>query len=256
MRNVLTIARRDFAASLASPVAYTLFGGFAFLFGYFFSDFLANFVEAGMRMAQMGSFSGGALHVNHDLIRWLLASTAILIVFFAPWLSMRAVSEEIRAGTLELLLTAPVTDTQIVLGKFLGAFALYAVMVGFTLFHLAVLFWFSRPDPGPVLAAYLGLALFGASVLALGLFFSSLTRSQIVAGVLTLGVLLVLWLVEFADQGTGGARAFLAYFSVTGHMSDFTRGVIATRDLVFYLTFTGFWLFLTRESLRSRRWRG
>ncbi len=256
MRNALTIARRDFTAALASPVAFVLFGVFAFLFGYFFSDFLANFVEAGMRTAQMGGFSGGDLHVNHDLIRWLLASAAILVLFFAPLLSMRAISEEVRAGTLELLLTAPVTDTQIVLGKFLGAFALYLVMLGFTLFHLAVLFWFSQPDPGPVLAAYLGLTLFGAAVLALGLFFSSLTRSQIVAGLLSLGALLVLWLVEFADQGGGGARAALAYVSVTGHMSDFARGVIATRDIVFYLTFAGFWLFLTRESIRSRRWRG
>ena len=256
MSAISTIARRDFAAALASPVAFVLFGVFAFLFGYFFSDFLANFVEAGMRMGQMGGFSGGNLHVNHDLIRWLFASAAILILFFAPLLSMRAISGEIRGGTLELLLTAPVSDTQIVLGKFLGAFLLYAVMLGFTLFHLAVLFWFSQPDPGPVLAAYLGLGLFGAAVLSLGLFFSSLSRSQIVAGLLTLGVLLLLWLIEFADQGSGGFREVLAYFSVTGHMSEFARGVITTRALVFYLTFTGFWLFLTRESLRSRRWRG
>ena len=256
MSPVLTIARRDFTAALASPVAFVLFGVFAFLFGYFFSDFLANFVEAGMRMTQMGGFSGGNLHVNHDLVRWLLASAAILILFFAPLLSMRAISGEIRGGTLELLLTAPVTDAQIVLGKFLGAFALYAVMLGFTVLHLAVLFRFSAPDPGPVLAAYLGLALFGAAVLSLGLFFSSLSRNQIVAGLLTLGVLLVLWLIEFADQGSGGPREALAYLSVTGHMSDFARGVITTRALVFYLTFTGFWLYLTRESLRSRRWRG
>ena len=209
-----------------------------------------------MRMSQMGGFSGGSLHVNHDLIRWLLASAAILVLFLMPLLSMRAVSEEIRSGTIELLLTAPISDGQIVLGKFLAALALYGGMLAMTLLHIAVLFWYSQPDLAPILAGYLGLALVGAALLALGLFFSSLTRNQIVAGLLTFGALLVLWLLEFAGQRGGDAGRLLAYLSVTGHMEGFARGVISTRDLVFYLSFAGFWLYLTRESLRSRRWRG
>ena len=217
----MTIARREIAAALASPVAYVLFGAFAFLYGYFFADYLQSFVEAGMRMSQMGGFSGGTLNVNGDLIRWLMASTAILVLFLLPLLSMRTVSEEIRSGTMELLLTAPITDGQIVIGKFLAAFALYGGMLALTGLHLGVLFWFSRPEIAPVLAAYLGLLLLGAGLLALG------------------------------DLGR-----VLAYLSVTGHMEGFARGVIATRDLVFYLSFTAFWLFLARESVRSRRWRG
>ncbi len=256
MRNALTIARREIAAALASPVAYVLFGAFAFLFGYFFADYLQSFVEAGMRMSRMGGGSGGTLDVNSDLIRWLMASAAILVLFLMPLLSMRTVSEEIRSGTIELLLTAPVTDGQIVFGKFLAAFALYGVMLAMTLLHLAVLFWYSQPEVAPILAAYLGLALLGAALLALGLFFSSLTRNQIVAGLLTFGALLVLWLLEFAGQRGGAGGRLLAYLSVTGHLEDFARGVITIRDLVFYLSFAGFWLFLTRESLRSRRWRG
>lgn len=256
MRNALTIARREVAAALASPVAHVLFGAFAFLFGYFFADYLQSFVEAGMRMGQLGGFSGGSLHVNHDLIRWLMASAAILVLFLSPLVSMRTVSEEIRSGTIELLLTAPVTDGQIVLGKFLAAFALYGVMLAMTLLHLAVLFWYSQPDIAPILAAYLGLVLLGAGLLALGLFFSSLTRNQIVAALLTLGALLVLWLLEFAGQRGGDTGRLFAYLSVTGHLEGFARGVIATRDLVFYLSFAAFWLFLTRESVRSRRWRG
>ena len=256
MTAALTIARRELGAALASPVAYVLFGAFAFLYGYFFADYLQSFVEAGMRMSQMGGFSGGTLNVNSDLIRWLMASTAILVLFLLPLLSMRTVSEEIRSGTLELLLTAPVTDGQIVFGKFLAALALYAGMLALTLLHVAVLFWYSQPDAAPLLAAYLGLLLLGAGLLALGLFFSSLTRNQIVAGLLTFGALLVLWLLEFAGQRGGELGRVLAYLSVTGHMDGFARGVIETRDLAFYLSFAAFWLYLARESIRSRRWRG
>ena len=256
MNNALTIARREIGAALASPVAYVLFGVFAFLYGYFFADYIQSFVEAGMRMSQMGGFSGGALNVNSELIRWLMASTAILVLFLLPFVSMRTISEEIRSGTIELLLTAPVTDGQIVLGKFLAVFALYAGMLALTVLHVGVLFWFSQPEVAPVLAAYLGLVLLGAGLLAVGLFFSSLTRNQIVAVLLTFGALLVLWLLEFAGQRGGELGRVLAYLSVTGHFEGFARGVIATRDLVFYLSFAAFWLYLARESVRSRRWRG
>ena len=256
MRSALTIARRDLGAALASPVAYVLFGAFAFLYGYFFADYLASFVEAGMRTTRMGGLGGGALNVNADLIRWLTASAAVLVLFLLPLLTMRTLAEEVRSGTLELLLTAPVTDGQIVFGKFLAALALYGVMLGTTALHLGALFWYSQPDLLPILAGYLGLALLGAAILSLGLFFSSLTRNQIVAGLLTFGAVLMLWLLEFAGQRGGDAGRFFAYLSVTGHLDGFARGVIATRDLVYYLTFAGFFLFLTRESLRSRRWRG
>lgn len=255
MRAALTIARREVGSALASPVAYALFGAFAFLYGYFFSDYLASFVEAGMRMTQTGGLGGGVLNVNADLIRWLTASAAVLVLFLLPLLTMRTIAEEVRSGTLELLLTAPVTDGQIVLGKFLAALSLYGVMLVLSGPHLGVLFFYSRPDFLPVLSGYLGLLLLGAAVAALGLFFSSLTRNQIVAGLLTFGAVLMLWLLEFAGQRGGGAGRFFAYLSVTGHLDAFARGVVATRDLVYYLTFIAFFLFLTRESLRSRRWR-
>ncbi len=253
MRIALAIARREISGWFASPIAFVLLGAFAFLYGYFFSDYLRSFVEAGMRM---GGFSGGALNVNSDLIRWLMASVAVLWVFLTPIVTMRSLAAELRSGTAELLLTAPVTDGQIVFGKFLAVFALFAAMLGITGFHTGILFWHSMPDIAPVLSAYLGLLLLSAAFGAIGLFFSSLTRSQIVAGMLTLLASLVLWLLEFTGPEWGGTGRVLAYLSVTGHTADFTRGVISTRDIVFYLSFTAFWLFLTRESIRSRRWRG
>ncbi len=256
MRIAFAIARREISGWFTSPVAFVLLGAFAFLYGYFFSDYLRSFVEAGMRMTGMGGFSGGVLNVNSDLIRWLMASVAVLLVFLTPLVTMRSMASELRSGTVELLLTAPVTDGQIVLGKFLAVFGLFTAMLGITVFHTGILFWHSMPDIAPVLSAYLGLLLLGAAFGSLGLFFSSLTRSQLVAGMLTLLSLLVLWLLEFTGPEWGGTGQILGYLSVTGHIADFTRGVIATRDIVFYLSFTAFWLFLTRESVRSRRWRG
>ncbi len=256
MRIALAIARRDLGGWFASPIAFALLGAFAFLYGYFFTDYLRGFVEAGMRMSQLGGFSGGTLNVNSDLIRWLMASAAVLLVFLTPLVTMRGVASELRSGTVELLLTAPVTDGQIVLGKFLASFALFAAMIGTTGFHTAILFWHSTPDVAPVLSAYLGLLLLGAAFCSIGLFFSTLTKSQIVAGILTLLALLVLWLLEFTGPESGGSTPLLAYLSATGHVADFTRGVIPTRSVIFYLSFTAFWLFLARESVRSRRWRG
>lgn len=256
MKNAFVIARREVASALSSPIAYVLFGAFAFLYGYFFTEFLRNFVEVGMRMSELGGFTGGSLHVNQDLIHPLLLTAAVVLLFLVPLLSMRALSEEVRSGTIELLLTAPVSDGQIVFGKFLAGLALYTAMLAVSLLHTAVLFWFGHPDILPVLSGYLGLFLFGAATIALGLFFSSLTGSQIVAGVLTLAALLLLWVLEFAGQGGGSGGRFLAYLSVTGHLADMARGVIATRDIIFYVSFGGLFLLLTRESVRSRRWRG
>ncbi len=256
MTAALIICRREIAAALASPVAYVLFGAFAFIYGYFFTEFLRNFVEVGMRMSELGGFSGGSLHVNHDLINPLLLTAAVVLLFLVPLISMRSLAAEVRSGTMELLLTAPISDGQIVAGKFLGGFALYLTMLAVSLLHVAVLFWFGQPDILPILAGYLGLALFGAATIALGLFFSSLTSSQIVAGVLTLAALLLLWVVEFAGQTGGSFGRLLAYVSVTGHLAEPARGVVAVRDVIYYLSFAGFFLLLTRETVRSRRWRG
>jgi len=256
VRIALAIWRREVAGFLSSPIAYVVLGAFAFLYGYFFSDYLASFVEAGMRMTRMGGLGGGGLNVNGDLIRWLMTSIGILTLFLMPLVTMRSFAGELRSGTIELLLTAPISDTQIALGKFFAALTLYAAMLGITLLHLSVLFWFSMPDWAPIFAGYLGLFLIGAGFAAIGIFFSSLTRNQIVAALLTFGALLVLWLLEFAGQSGGAGGQFLAYLSVTGHLDGFARGVIATRDLVFFVLFAAFWLVLTRESLRARRWRG
>lgn len=255
MANVWALARREVQSYFASPVAYVVLALFIFLYGYFFSDYLFVFLERSMGR---GGFGGPSetLNLNQDLIRWLFHTTSVLLLFLVPMLTMRAFAEEIRSGTIELLLTSPVTDFQIVLGKFLGALFLYASMLALTFLHMAILFFFGDPEWKPLLVGYLGMLLLGSAFLSFGLVFSSLTRNQIVAGFLTFGTFLFLWLIEYAESWAGGASGIVTYLSVTKHLEEFAKGVVDSRDLVYYLTFIGLGLFLSKASLESLRWRG
>jgi ABC-2 type transport system permease protein len=158
---------------------------------------------------------------------------------------------------MELLLTAPLTDLQIILGKFLGAMGLFAAMLALSLIHIGVLFWRGNPEPMPVLTTYLGMLLMGGCFVSLGLLISSLTRNQIVAGMATFGVFLMLWVINWIASFTGPTtQAVLNYLSITDHLDDFTKGVIDTKHLVYYISFITFGLFLTARSVDTERWRG
>ena len=253
--NVWALARREVQSYFASPVAYVVLALFIFLFGYFFSDYLFVFLERSMGR---GGFAGAAetLNLNQDLIRYVLLSTSVVLLFLVPMLTMRSFAEEIRSGTIELLLTSPLTDFQIVLGKFFGALFLYAAMLALTFLHMGILFLFGDPEWKPLLVGYLGMLLLGAAFISFGLVFSSLTRNQIVAGFLTFGTFLFLWLIEYAESWAGSASGLVTYLSVTKHLEEFAKGVIDSRDVIYYLTFIGLGLLLSRQSLESLRWRG
>jgi ABC-2 type transport system permease protein len=255
MSNVWALARREVSSYFSSPVAYVVLALFIFLFGYFFSDYLYVFLERSMGR---GGFGGPAetLNLNQDLIRYLLLTTSVVLLFLVPMLTMRAFAEEIRSGTIELLLTSPLTDFQIVLGKFLGVLFLYVSMLALTALHMAILFYFGDPEWKPLLTGYLGMLLLGAAFISFGLVFSSLTRNQIVAGFLTFGCFLFLWLIEYAESWAGPASGLVTYLSVTKHLDEFAKGVIVSSDVVYYLTFVGLGLFLSKQSLESLRWRG
>jgi ABC-2 type transport system permease protein len=253
VRNILAIAAKELRSYFASPIAYVIIGLFALLFGVFFNAFLNYFVEESQR-AMMG---GGTVNVNDLMIRGVLQNAAVIILFVMPMVTMRTYSEEKRSGTIELLLTSPLTDLQIILGKFLGAMALFAAMLLVTSIDVALLFFFGNPEWKPVLTGYLGLLLMGASFLSVGLLLSSLTKNQIVAGFLTFAVFLLLWVVDwFAESAGPTMSAILREVSVTRHLEDFTRGIIDTRHVVYYLSFITFGLFLTAKSVDSERWRG
>jgi len=200
---------------------------------------------------------GGPVNVNQQMIRLLLQNTAVVILFVLPMVTMRCYAEEKRGGTMELLLTSPVTDFEILMGKFLGALALYGCMLAVTFVHLAILFRYGNPDWRPIAAGYLGLLLLGGSFISVGLLMSSLTRNQIVAGMVTFGLVLLLWIVDWIGSFAGPrVEAVVSYLSITGHLDDFAKGVIDTKHVVYYLSFITFGLFLTAKSVDSERWRG
>jgi ABC-2 type transport system permease protein len=206
-----------------------------------------------------------SLNVNERLIRPLLQNEMVLLLFVLPMITMRTYAEEKRSGTMELLLTSPITDVQILIGKFLGALSLYAAMLGVTIVYIAVLFAFGSPEWKPIATAYLGLLLFGGCFVSVGMLVSSFTKNQIVAGVVTFVVFLLLWVIDWlASSATGlfGASAgpvveeVLNYLSITQHFDDFGKGILDTKHIIFYLSFITFGLFLTARSVDSERWRG
>jgi ABC-2 type transport system permease protein len=239
-----------------SPIGYIVIGFFALLFGWFYVTLLNYFVRQSM---QMGQFGGGpeAMNVNQVMIRPLLQNVTILLLFLMPMVTMRSYSEEKRSGTIELLLTSPLTDLEIILGKFFGALALWAVALAVTLIHIALLFVYGTPEWKPIATAYLGLLLMGGCFISVGLLISSLTSNQIVAGMATFGVFLFLWVVNWIGSFSGGmVDTVTQYLSIIDHFDDFSKGVIDTSHLVYYLSFIGFGLFLTARSVDSERWRG
>ena len=255
MNNIMAIAHKELKAYFASPIAYVVIGLFALMFGYFYYALLGIFIEQGMRM--MGLQGGPTQNVNDQMIRPLFLNASVLLLFVLPMITMRTYSEEKRSGTIELLLTAPLTDFQIIMGKFLGAIAVYAAMLAVTVVHIGVLFAFGTPEWIPIATGYLGLLLMGGCFISVGLLISSFTRNQIVAVMATFAVFLLLWVINWAGPLTGPrTSAVLDYLSITSHLDDFTRGVVDTKHVVYYVSFIAFGLFLTARSVDTERWRG
>jgi ABC-2 type transport system permease protein len=256
MNNILAIAHKELKSYFASPVAYVVIGFSAILFGWFFINLLYYFDRTQMQ-AGSGFQGPQAVNVNEIMISPLFLNVSVILLFTLPLITMRTYAEEKRSGTIELLLTSPLTDLQIVMGKFLGGLVLYGAMLAVTLVHMAILFTYGNPEWRPIAAGYLGLILMGACFLSLGLFVSSLTRNQIIAGMVTFAVFLMFWVVNWIATFMGPtSQAVLNYLSITEHLNDFARGVIDTKHLVYYLSFIAFSLFLTVRAVDSERWRG
>jgi ABC-2 type transport system permease protein len=255
VRNIMAIAEKELRSYFASPIGYILIGFFSLLFGVFFYVYLMEFVRQSQQMMQFGG--GGGANVNQMMVRGLFQNTAVIILFVMPMVTMRTYSEEKRSGTIELLLTSPLTDLQIIVGKFIGALGLYVAMLLVTMLYMAILFRIGNPEWRPIAAGYLGLLLMGGCFLSAGLFISSLTKNQIVAGFMTFATFLLLWIINWFGESVGpAARDLVNYLSITEHLEDFTRGIIDTKHVVYYLSFITFGLFLTAKSVDSERWRG
>ena len=254
MNNILAIAGKELRGYFSSPIAYIVIGLFALTYGYFFYALLLFFDRQSMQMMGMGA--GASANVNEQLISPAFQNTMVVFLFILPMVTMRTYSEEKRSGTIELLLTAPLTDFQIIMGKFLGAMTLYASMLAITLIHVGIMFLIGNPEPLPILTSYLGLLLMGGCFISVGLLISSMTKNQIVAGMVTFVVFLMLWVINWIATFTPTAAPVLNYLSFTDHLTDFMRGVIDTKHVVYYVSFIAFGLFLTARSVDTERWRG
>ena len=254
MRNIWVICRRELRSYFVSPVAYVLFVMFALIFGWFFWNMLGAFVFYSMASQMRGEMT--PMNVNEQILRQLLGNMNVVGLFFIPVITMRLFAEEKRNGTIELLATSPIQDFEVILGKWLAAVALYAGMLLLTGLNLAFVFKYGNPDWKPMAVGYLGLLLQASALLAIGTFISSLTKNQIIAGAASFGVCLLVFVLGWASgYETSTWAQVLSYMSVTSHMESFTKGVLDSKDTVYYVTVIFLGLFLTARSLESLRWR-
>jgi len=252
----LPVFKKEMRLFFGSPVAYVVFTFFLLISGWFFSQIFLYYSDISMRSFMQPGMAQ-SLNITESVMRPLFTNMSVVLLFFMPMLTMRLFAEEKKSGTMELLLTYPVRDGEVLAGKFLAAAALYVILLGLTLVYPGLVAYFTRVEWGPILTGYLGLVLTGATFLAVGVLISSLTENQIVAGFGTFGVLLGLWIIGWGAEFAGGnLRAVLQYLSITEHMDTFSRGLIDTKDLVYYGSAIALALFLTLRSLDSKRWRG
>jgi len=258
MRNILAIVERELRAYFSSPIAYVVLTIFVFLSGIFFRSILAQVMQMAL-VSQMQAQQLGPRPMDMPgmISRGFLSTMSVILLFIMPMLTMGLFSEEKKRGTIELLLTAPITDLQVVLGKFLAAGAFYAILLLSTWIPTGVLYLYGSPASGPILTAYLGLLLYGLTIIAIGLFISTLTENQIIAAVLSFGAIMVLWLVDVVASNAESptSKAVLSYLSILSHLDDFMKGVLSTSNVIFYLSLMLVALFLTYRSIDSLRWR-
>ncbi len=253
MKNVLLICRKELRSYFASPIAYAVMAIFGLIFGWVFFNATRDFVRFTIMQSQEG---GGPVSVNDSIIRPLLGFAGTIGLFLIPMITMRVFADEKKTGTIELLLTSPVKDLEIIIGKWLGAVALYACVLFMSILNVALLFAWGKPDLKPVLVGYLGLLLQGGCLLALGTLISTMTKNQIIAGIATFFIALLLWLLSWFTAFDSSVTATVVnYMSIVTHFENFGKGVLDSKDVIFYLSLTFFSLFLTARSLESLRWR-
>jgi len=253
---VWPIFKKEMRLYFTSPVAWVIITMFLLIAGYFFYSIFAFYTLASMQSA-MNPQMARELNVTDSVLRPLFSNVSVILLLLMPLITMRLFAEERRSGTIELLLTYPVRDGAVLVGKYLAALALYAIMLALTLLYPGILIYFTRVEWGPLLTGYLGLLLMGATFLAVGIFASSLTENQIVAAITTFGTLLLLWVVGWSAEYVGGPWGrVLSHLSILEHFDTFARGVLDTKDVIFYVDATIVALFLTLRSLEARRWKG
>ncbi len=238
MTNILTITGRELRAYFLSPIAYIIIALFAFFTGFLFTQILVASQQAQLT----GDF------------QWMV----VLALILAPALTMRLFADENRQGTIELLMTAPVRDWEIVAGKFIAALIGFAALLVPTLWHVLMIKRYGDPDLGPIATGYLGVLLVGAAFVGVGMLASSLTQNQFIAYMIGMISLLFLWVAD-APAGAVGSTGFVGslfkFLALPGHFQDFFNGVIDTEHVLYFLSLAAIAIFLTVRVVESRRWR-
>ena len=242
MKNILAVCTKELYTYFVSPIAYFVCFVFTAILGFLFSLLLI-------------STSGQQAGTGTQVMGTIFGNMAIILLFFTPVLTMKLFAEERKSGTIELLLTSPITDGQVVLGKFLASWTLLLIMLGLTLFFPLLAQRFGPLDSGVLLSGYFGVILIGSSFLALGVLMSSMCKNQLVAALTSFGILITLWVIGSLSSQYGAVGEFLSYLSLLEHYDDFTRGVILLKNVIYYMSFIAVCLFATFKSIESSKWR-
>jgi len=258
MRNVLTIIGKELRSYFVSPIAYVVLTGFLLLGGWFFFNLLSrfNFLLTLYSSFQSSPETLNRLNLNDFVISPLMSNLSIILVILVPMITMRGFAEEKKNGTYELLLTSPLRTGEIVLGKFFASFLFIFIMIALTGIYPAILLVYGNPEVGVMLSGYLGLLFLATAFVAVGLLTSSFTENQIIAAVSGLVALLLLYIIGWpADTAGDILGPFLRYLSVTEHFAEMVKGLIDTKDLVYFFSVIVLALFFTQRSVESARWR-
>lgn len=257
MRNVIAICKRELLSFFVSPIAYFVITGFALLVGFFFFNYLAFFARM-YEMSQMMALRGGGQlpNLNQTVIEGLFQTIVVILVFLVPLLTMRIIAEEKRRGTFELLITSPVSVSEIVLGKFLSLAVVLLVMLLITFIFPALLIVYGAPEVPPIFCGFLGVILCALGFASIGMAVSSFTENQIVAGVSSMVVLLLLYVIQAPAESLGGTAAeVLRYLSPIDQVGQFLRGVISLRSVTYFASLIVVGLFVSHRALEAHRWR-
>ncbi len=258
IRSVALIFRKEMKSYFNSLIAYVVITMFLLITGYFFYNLLATFsvVSYQAQSNPMLARQYQLLNINETVVRPLFGNISIIMLLMTPLLTMRLFSEEKKSGTIELLLSYPVKDVDVVVSKFLACFFVFLAMILLTITYPILLVILGDPEVMPIITGYLGLILLGAAFISLGIFTSSLTENQIIAASMSFGILFFFWLISYSVAFvSAGLGQVLAYLSINEHIASLAKGVLDTEDIIYYLCFIVLFLFLTLRSLESNRWR-
>jgi ABC-2 type transport system permease protein len=257
MKGFYAVFRKEMAGFFVSPIAYVVITIFLVITGFIFWANV-SYMSILSLQASGNPMIAERINLTDFIVRPLMQNMAFVMLFLMPLLTMKLFAEEKKSGSIELLLTYPITDAAVVIGKFLAVVAVLTAMLAGTLPSIVLLFGLGEPDKGTLVSGYIGLLLMGGAFLALGIFISSVTENQIIAAVISFGMVLLFWIISWSSSLTSDAKlgTALKQLSILEHMDTFNKGIIAVQDVSYFILFIAFFMFMTLRSLETHRWRG